>query len=252
MSADMYSSWSSSASPAQSGSLLETSHAAVLDHMAEAFMALDDRMRISAVNHVFEAMMGLSASQMLGRTWEDLFPSFTSAVLRERLQRVLRTREAQEFEASGDGFGRHRYSVHAFPYPGGLAVLIQNRTAEHELRLAAHEGKALEEALGALSKVMVLRLNMHGLLTGIGRDFADLVGFTHEELAVRRLTDLAQHTEQTGLADALESVMETARPAQLDATLIAKDGRALPVRLGVSAIVDDLTSQGLVATVAIA
>lgn len=252
VSADVYSSWNASAPTGQDSGAFETSRAAILDHMAEAFMALDDRLRITAVNHVFEALMGASASQIVGRSWADLFPPFTRAVLEERLKRVLHTGEAQEFEASGDGLGRRRYSVHLFPHPGGVAALIQNRTAEQDLRLQAHEAKALEGALAALSQVMVLRLNARGLLTEVSKPFADLVGFTQDELAERRLADLARLAERAELAAALEAVMESARAALLTATLMTKDGGELPVQIGVSAVVDDLTAQGLVAAVTLA
>ena len=131
-------------------------------------------------------------------------------------------------------------------------MLVQNRTSEQELRLQAHESKALEEALGALAEVMVLRMNIRGLLTEVGKPFARLVGFSEEELAARRLWDLVPPSEQASLAAALESVMESARAVQLTATLLAKDGGERSVKIGVSAVVDDLTTQGLVATVALA
>lgn len=252
VSADVYSSWSTVAPAESSDGAFEASRAAILDHMAEAFMALDERLRITAVNHAFKALTGLSAAQMIGRSWEDLFPPFTQVVLGERLKQVLASGEAQDFEVAGDGLGRRRYAVHAFPHPGGVAVLVQNRTAEQDLRVQAHDAKALEEALGALSQVMVLRMNIRGLLTDVGKPFAQLVGFSEEELGARRLWDLVRPSEQQALAAALESVMESARAAQLTATLMTKDGGELPVKIGASAVVDDLTAQGLVATVAIA
>lgn len=252
VSADVYASWNKVAPAEVSDGAFESSRAAILDHMAEAFMALDDKLRITAVNHAFKALTGLSAAQMIGRSWQDLFPPFTQAVLGERLKQVLTSREAQDFEVAGDGLGRRRYQVHAFPHPGGVAVLVQNRTSEQELRLQAHESKALEEALGALAEVMVLRMNIRGLLTEVGKPFARLVGFSEEELAARRLWDLVPPSEQASLAAALESVMESARAVQLTATLLAKDGGERSVKIGVSAVVDDLTTQGLVATVALA
>ena len=252
VSAGVYSSWNTSAPAEQSDGSFEASRAAILDHMAEAFMALDDRLRITAVNHAFKALTGLSASQMIGRSWEDLFPPFTRVVLEERLRQVLASGEAQDFEVAGDGLGRRRYTVRAFPHPGGVAVLVQNRTAEQELRLQAHEAKALEEALGALSEVMVLRMNTRGLLTEVDRPFTKLVGFSEEELGAQRLWDLVRPAEQQALAAALESVMESARAAHLTATLMTRDGGERLVKIGVSAVVDNLTTRGLVATVAIA
>lgn len=245
VSADYYSSSKANVPRERDQPSFETSQAAILDHMAEAFMALDDQLRVTAVNHVFEALIGLSASQMVGRTWQDLFPPVTRAALAERLKRVLSSGEALDFEASGDGFSGRRYAVRAFPYPGGVAVLIQNRTAEHDMRSQLRQALALETALAAVSDLMVLRLNLRGLLAEVSDAFARLVGFSKEELLARRLSDLVDPSDRDALAAAVERVMQSGEPAQLSARLLVRDGGKLQARLGVAAVIDDLAPQGV-------
>ena len=249
VSADYYSNSKADAPREQDAASFETSQAAILDHMAEAFMALDGQLRISAVNHTFESLVGLSASQMVGRSWEGLFPAVTRAALAERLKRVLGSGEALDFEASGDGLGGRRYSVRAFPYRGGVAVLIQNRTAEHEMRSQLRQAQALEMALAALSDVMVLRLDASGLLTEVGEAFARLVGQTTEELTARRLADLVAPSDQGALASALDRVTRSGEPAELTARLLVQEGGERPVRLGAAAVIHDLAAQGFIVAV---
>lgn len=252
VSADYYSTWKED-TPFHSGEehepSFETSQHAILDHVTEAFMALNAQLHVTAVNHVFEALVGHSASQIVGRFWEDLFPAAARALMGEQLKRALRTGEALDFEAPGDGPGVRRYAVRAFPYPGGVAVLIQNRTAEREMQGQLHEAKALTAALAMLPHVMVLRLNVRGVLTDVDPDFARLVGFSREELLACRLPDIVRPKDRAELTAALEAVLQGGQPARLSTTLLVKNGGELAVRIGVATVIHDLVPDGLVAAV---
>lgn len=230
----------------------ETSQSAILDHMAEAFMALNAQLQVTAVNHVFEALVGLSASQIVGRLWADLFPPIARSIMGEQLKRTLRTGEALDFEAISDGPEGRRYGVRAFPYPGGVAVLMQNRTAERELQANLQEARALEEALSQLPQVMILRLNIRGVITEVNKDFADLVGFSIQELMACRLPDIARPRDRAELTASLEKVLRGSEPLQLTTTLLVKNGGELSVRIGVASIIHDLVPDGLVAAVTLA
>ena len=252
ISADHYSAWREDGShPAKDDDQpsYETSQHAILDHVSEAFMALDAQLRIRAVNHVFEALVGRSASQIVGHDWEELFPPAARTLMGEQLRRALRTGEALDFEAPGDGSGVRRYAIRAFPYPGGVAALIQHRTAEREMQARLHEAKALDAALSMLSQVMVLRLNVRGVLTSVDERFAGLLGVATDELLTSRLPDIAGQRRRSDLAASVEAVLRGGPPTQVLTTLIAKDGRDLPVRIGLAGVVNDLAPDGLVAAV---
>lgn len=225
----------------------ETSLAAVLDHTNEAFMALDSRLHVTAVNHVLESLVGRSASQMLGRFWEDIFPGNARAVVGEQLRRALRTGDTVDFEtATENGGGRH-YLVRAFPYPGGVAALIMNKTAEHEAARELNAARATEAALSAMSRVMIVRLNVRGVLTEVGADFVTLTGFSRDELLTCRLTDIVQPRDRATLGKALEAILQGAGPQELATTLLVKNGDERPVRIGAAAIFNELSPDGVVA-----
>ncbi|MBP6876983.1 MAG: PAS domain-containing protein [Phenylobacterium sp.] len=227
----------------------ETSQHAILDHVTEAFMAVNAQLHITAVNHVFEALVGHSASQLVGRFWEDLFPATARSLMGEQLKRALRTGETLEFEAPGDAPGVRRYGFRAFPYPGGVALLIQNRTAEREMQAQLNEARALDAALSMLPQVMVLRLNVRGVLTTIDPGFAKLLGFSGDELISCRLPDVARPRDRADLTAALEAVLQGGQPSQIATTLLVKDGGELAVRIGLASVIRDLVPDGLVAAV---
>ncbi len=68
LSADHYASWNDQ--PAAGGSqethVAETSREALLEQMAEGFIALDPTLHVTKVNAVFEALVGRSAGQLVG------------------------------------------------------------------------------------------------------------------------------------------------------------------------------------------
>lgn len=227
----------------------ETGQRAILDHVTEAFMAVNSQLHITAVNHVFEALVGHSASQLVGRFWEDLFPATARSLMDEQLKRALRTGETLEFEAPGDAPGVRRYSFRAFPYPGGVAVLIQNRTAEREMQAQLNQARALDAALSMLPQVMVLRLNVRGVLTTIDPGLAKLLGFSADDLVSCRLPDITRPRDRADLTAALEAVLQGGRPSQIATTLLVKDGGELAVRIGLASVIRDLVPDGLVAAV---
>lgn len=227
----------------------ETSQHAILDHVTEAFMALNAQLHITAVNHVFEALVGHSASQLVGRFWEELFPPTAHTLMGEQLKRALRTGETLEFEAPGDAPGVRRYAFRAFPYPGGVAVLIQNRTAEREMQAQLSEARALNAALSLLPAVMVLRLNVRGVLTSIDPSFAKRLGFSADELISCRLPDIVRPRDRADLTAAVEAVLQGDAPSQIATTLLVKDGGELRVRIGLAAVIREVVPDGLVAAV---
>ncbi|WP_332770399.1 PAS domain-containing protein [Phenylobacterium sp.] len=229
----------------------ETSLAAVLDHTGEGFMALDARLHVTAVNHVFKALVGLSSSQIIGRCWEELFAATAQSVIGEQLRRALRSGEAVDFEAVTDSLSGRRYAIRAFPYPGGVAALILNKTAEREMHRELQAAKASEAALSALSQVMIVRLNVRGVLAEVGSDFASLTGFSREELLTCRLADVIQPRDRVALNRVLEELLQGSGPREFATTLLVKNGDERPVRIGAAAILNDLSPDGVVAALSL-
>lgn len=230
----------------------ETSLAAILDHATEAFIALDQRLQITAVNHVFESLVGRSASKMIGRPWEEMFPAAAQAVMGEQLRRSLRTGETIDFEATTETGGGRHYGVRAFPYPGGVAALIVNRTAEREMARTLHTARATEAALAALPQIMLLRLNIRGVIAEVSDGFAGLTGFSRDELLTCRLTDIVQPRDRPDLARVVENLLQGGQPQEIATTLLVKNGQERPVRIGAAAIQGELGPDGVAAAISVA
>lgn len=247
LSADRYASWNNL--PAAGGSaeahVAETSREALLEQMAEGFIALDPTLRVTKVNPVFEALAGRSAGQLVGSGWSDLFPLPTQAVIAEQMRRVLRTGEAVEFEADSTVQAGRCYGVRVFPYPGGVAALFANRTEEHSLRGRLRHAGAIQTATTALPRLAVARLNIRGVLAEMDKDFLRLTGFSGAELLDCRLTDIVRPSDRRALSQALEKVLQGGPAARVETALLVRAGDERPVELSLAPILHDGAADGV-------
>ncbi|TCS16530.1 type II toxin-antitoxin system prevent-host-death family antitoxin [Caulobacter sp. BK020] len=247
LSADRYASWNNLPMAAGSAEahVAETSREALLEQMAEGFIALDPTLRVTKVNPVFEALAGRSAGQLVGSGWSDLFPLPTQAVIAEQMRRVLRTGEAVEFEADSTVQPGRCYGVRVFPYPGGVAALFANRTEEHSLRSRLRHAQAMQTATAALPRLAIARLNIRGVLAEMDEDFLRLTGFSSAELLDCRLTDIVRPSDRRALSQALEKVLQGGPAARVETTLLVRAGDERPVELSLAPVLHDGTADGV-------
>jgi PAS domain S-box-containing protein len=152
-----------------------------------------------------------------------------------------------EFEASASPDGARRCTMRAFPYPGGVAIMIVNRTEERELRQRLDEEMAFRKAISCLRDVATARLNVRGVIVAVDDQFAELTGFSPNELFGCRLTDVVRPSQRRALGDAIELLLRGGPPQVLPATLLVKNGGERAIELGVAAILRDGLAEGLVA-----
>ncbi len=225
----------------------ETALSAVLGAMSEAFVAFDDHLRVAVVNHPFEALAGLGAAQLEGLSCAELFPAPCQAMIGEQVLRALKAGEIVEFEASAAPGGERRCSMRAFPYPGGVALLMLNRSEERDLRRRFEAAEAFRTATSNLHDLGAARLNVRGAFAELDERFAAMTGFKVEELIDYRLTDVVRPAERHALSARIEAVMRTNEPAVTLATLLVKNGGEREIELSLAPVMEDYAPMGLIA-----
>jgi PAS domain S-box-containing protein len=225
----------------------ETALSAVLGAMSEAFVAFDEHLKVAAVNHPFEALAGLGAAQLEGLTWADLFPAPCQVLIGEQLLRALKAGEVVEFEANASPDGARRCSMRAFPYPGGVALLMLNRSEERDLRRRFEASEAFRTATSNLHDLGAARLNVRGAFAELDERFAAMTGFKVEELIDYRLTDVVRPAERHALSAQIEAVLRTNAPVVTLATLLVKNGGERTIELSLAPVLEDYAPMGLIA-----
>lgn len=225
----------------------ETALSAVLGAMSEAFVAFDERLRVTAVNHPFAALAGLAATQLEGLTWADLFPAPCQILIGEQLLRALKAGEVVEFEANASPDGARRCSMRAFPYPGGVALLMLNRSEERDLRRRFEAAEAFRIATSNLHDLGAARLNVRGAFAELDERFAAMTGFKVEELIDYRLTDVVRPAERHALSAQIEAALRTNAPVVTLTTLLVKNGGERTIELSLAPVLEDYAPMGLIA-----
>ena len=98
----------------------------LLEELDEGFITFDASLRVKRSNVVASAFLGRSREAVLGARADEL-PTPVSAILCERLRRVMGTRNPEIFETSLDG---RLVSMCVLPLPAGAAVLFTKTNVE--------------------------------------------------------------------------------------------------------------------------
>lgn len=224
----------------------ETALSALMGAMSEALVVFDEGLRVTVVNHPFEALAGLSGGQLDGLSCGELFPAPCQTMIGEQLRRALSAGEVIEFEASAAPDGARRCTMRAFPYPGGVALLMLNRSEERDLRRRFEAATAFRTATSNLHDVGAARLNVRGVFAELDQRFAAMTGFTVEELIDYRLTDVVRPAERHALSARIETVMRTNEPLVTGATLLVKNGGEREIELSLAPLTEDYAPMGLI------
>jgi PAS domain-containing protein len=219
---------------------------AVLQNLEDGFLAFDASLRVERINLAAAAFIGRSREAVLGAAADDL-PLPMSAALYERLQRVMRTRKPESFEAAGHG--RH-LSMRVFPLTKGAAVLFADTTEEHDQRERLGVGAALWAATGLHPQAAAVTLDAHGRVTAIHETLCGWLGFRREDLIGQRLFDMAPSEQSRGVLEAIAEALRAVTPRQIPVTLLGKNRREVRGTLTLVAIRTDVMSSGVVAVMA--
>lgn len=210
----------------------EAALAMVLDHTSEGFFACDEALRFIAVNPVFETLMGQAAQNVIGKPLDAVFSEEQAPILGELLMSTIKVGEVSDVIIET---GDKHLAIRAFPYRGGVAGLVLNRTRELSLRAQWERYQAVERALGQLSGVALIRLNLRGVFERVDAGFVELVGFNAEELQRFRLGEIVRPRDRASFGRAFEEALQ-GQAASVTTTLLARGGAEIDVEMAVSLV----------------
>ena len=180
--------------------------------------------RFLQVNPAFEALVGMPASELIGRTVMEVMPGTERAWI-DRYARVVDTGEPAEFEDYARELDRSYHVVAYRPEPGRFAVLVDDITDRRRAQTQLQEAQKLE-AIGRLAG-------------GIAHDFNNLltvIGGAAEVLADDTPADDVRRAEVDTIREASE------RAAALTRQLLAFGRRQVlvPTVVDIGGVLADL------------
>jgi len=219
--------------------------AMILDHTSEGFFACDEALRFIAVNSVFETLTGQAAQNVIGKPLAAVFSDEQTPILAELLRSTIKVGEVSDVIIET---GNKHLAIRAFPYRGGVAGLVLNRTRELSLRAKWERYQAVERALGQLSGVALIRLNLRGVFERVDAGFEKLVGFGAEELQRFRLGEIVRPRDRASFARAFEEALQ-GQAASVTTTLLGRGGAEMDVEMAVSLVRRDGRGEAIVVLV---
>jgi PAS domain S-box-containing protein len=102
-------------------------HAALLETIQDAFVALDAELRYTYVNPRAEALLRRSAAEILGRRMEEVFPDAPGSPVHDALLRTLVTGLGTQVEAFSPVTGQW-VEARIYSAPAGVSLVFQDIT----------------------------------------------------------------------------------------------------------------------------
>jgi diguanylate cyclase (GGDEF)-like protein/PAS domain S-box-containing protein len=199
--------------------------------------------RFLLVNSSFEDLLGLPASEIVGRTSAELFDAeiATSHLAGDRI--VAETGSPNtRFEASIDASGRrHNYVSHKFPLidpdgcvhaVGGLAVDITELEDERRAHLQARfDAEARFRAVFTHAPVGQVFSGMDGVVTAANEPLARMLGYQPEEMVGSRALEFMPEYEHARAVEEADALRAGRIPSVSSIRHYKhRDGHAVPVR----------------------
>ncbi len=218
----------------------------LLHGMTEGFIALDDQLRMVAVNPVIEAFLGETEADLLGRHVSSLEDGERAAVFTDRYRWVQRTGEPASFLAKTMLQDREQtLSVRAFPYRGGVGVIYVNVTRQELMKDALAASEAESKALEAHPNVGAATLNALGFFVGVNPGFEGLAGFGLNQLVDLRLVDLVRASDRLALSQGMNALLQFRSELYVgEVQLMARDGLVQTVTISMARKMRDQVCAG--------
>jgi len=107
----------------------------ILGSISEAFFLLDSEWRIAEINSAGTRLIGIPASELLGRVYWDVFPATVGTPLETAFRKALADRKPVQLENRYDPWERW-YDVSAYPSDEGLSVYFREITEKKQSEAA--------------------------------------------------------------------------------------------------------------------
>lgn len=169
-----------------------------------------------------------------GKSLHDLLPDDVRPFLLRAVEGVRESGVADRLQLRLGRGGDRRVDVSIEPYDGGVCIVGQDRTAQDVVLMAQARMQAIDDMVTLLGNVAWLRINLRGYIVGASRSFEQMSGLAAAAYRSVRLPTLFDLPTRVGVGDTLERVIDTMSAQSTSARLIARDGKALPVRIAFS------------------
>jgi len=206
-----------------------------------AFIVLDHHFNICETNTAAAILLGARRDDLLSRPLQDLWPDFEHSVAEAQIRRAMRTGDAVQVRIRA---ATQSIDVKAFPWPGGLGLLVRATDRDEQLEDATARASTIDRLLALDGRMGMVRLSARGTIAEADASFCAMIQIPVERLSGARLPDLALRDNRATVSSLIEETFSGAGEGRCDAVLVDNGGREIPVHLTFAAIRDGMGSGG--------
>ena len=134
---------------------------AAVQHLADVFVTVDDKWRLTWVNRRAADFAGSTPARMIGRPVWHVVPGLLDTDVAARLREAMTSRRTDAFEFRHDESERW-FELHLHPIPAGLAIYGREVTERHQWEDALRESEARFRTLADSAPVLIWVIGADG------------------------------------------------------------------------------------------
>lgn len=221
--------WSASAIFAHEAALLENRDrlAAILGSITDAFMTCDEQWRLVFVNREAETLLGRPGSALAGQSIWDVLPAADDGGAHEPLRHAMAERTSVEYEVYYPSW--HRWFVNrAYPTAdGGLVLYSRDITERMQAEQAIRESEQKFSLLFDKTPLGAALARLPGaVFVDVNEAFANVFGFTREEMVGKTSLELGIHPDAAARAQMLDELERGGSLREVEMQLHTRTGEA--------------------------
>jgi len=213
---------------------LRDSLGSLVEAIRDGVIVVDRHMRIVSVNPAASDMLERSAADLLHQNLIDALPGVGTGVLLSHLNRMIAHRERFSGNLPGVLRPRQWLRVDLVPLPVGGALLMRDTSDMMEEVEVADARQALSDALGAHGAIGCAHISVREMIEDANSCLTGMVGVDPAAIRRVRFSALLAMRDRTAFADALEGVFRNSVPVRFAASLVTREGQAVPVTLSIA------------------
>jgi len=235
LSTELFHSMVSDSVPAQNSDRNALEHAVLTERMDDGFIAMDADLTIVSSNAIGAMMLTCPRELLVGMSLLDVLPAIRNGPGESQLRRTLRSGEDGHFFTAGPNADLR---IHAFPWPGGIAVTFRRSTVEDGTEKRMQEASSLRQALQTHGLIGTAEVSVRGTFVSVDAAFADIAGFAADRLLGSRLVDILAFHDRGNAADAIERTLSSQEPSSFVSTLLREAGEQRMIRFSLAVLID--------------
>lgn len=228
----------------------ESSWGLLLDHVPLSILVFDKNLRVIYANQNFLEKNHLELNNAIGKTVDNVFPSvfLKYTQLGDTLRRVFRMGKGTPgremvYRAPGIPYRVYYYSLS--PLKGEedavekVMLLMEDITEQTHLREEVRRAERHLASVVESADDLVVSMDPHGVILTWNSAGETISGFSSWELAGKHISTLFHEAHTEELKDVLKSVYAGERVRHVEANVVAKGGKDIPLSWNFSPMKDE-------------